>query len=153
MRSIYVFCFASFTVAAIATVPYYDYIHLGVTTIYSYFQDDKPVAVRVAWWGSFYASISSAIDAGIDACKNCKDNHSDSATLDCASSVNKLATSLVLNLMSIYIHWYDEATPTGTVKGVNTTAVRRRQFRQWKALMACMTYLVLLIYYLITILN
>ncbi|CCF60075.1 hypothetical protein KAFR_0I02955 [Kazachstania africana CBS 2517] len=153
MRFFSLFCFASFIVVALATVPDYDYIHLIVTTAYAYFPDDKLVVIKAAWWASFVASSSTTIEAAIDTRSICKNNHEDSASLDCASSVSNLATSLVLNLISIYIHWYFEGIPNGTLKGVKSTAVRRRQFKHWKALMVCMTYLMLLIYYLITILN
>ncbi|CCF57656.1 hypothetical protein KAFR_0D00100 [Kazachstania africana CBS 2517] len=129
MRSISLFCFAFFTVIALAAFPYYDYIHLGVTAIYAYFRDDKPVAVKVAWWGSFIQSSNNVIQTGIDACKICKDNHENSASLDCARAVSNLAATLVTNLLSIYVGWHYAGTLNGSLEGGDPTALRKRRLR------------------------
>ncbi|KAG0660673.1 hypothetical protein C6P44_003013 [Monosporozyma unispora] len=108
-----------------ASFPYYDTIHLGLSALYAYFEPNSPIAVKIAFWGSFVEALDCTLDKAIDVCIACEAKHEE-PKWDCTRASKDLGISVVKNAISLYVGWQHAGTPNGSLEGQDTTALKKR---------------------------
>lgn len=102
---------------------FYKIVSTATTSIFAYFSRDKPVWVKVVWWGLYSYDIVNAVKQAVEVCEKCIADHKE-PDWNCRDGIFDLIHSLISIFITLAIGFHDYLSINGFINAHNLNSIR-----------------------------